>query len=144
MTPSNTRPGSKPNLTALADLMERWPASWAGAAVDEAPGRRLLDEFRPVIASLIAEGLSTHVVRRHLDNLWAIGGEVIRAFNDAPELRRRPAHTLLLDVTDLGEAPLVHHATPAEQRSADATARKLLRFLRATEVNAPSPKHFHP
>ena len=53
--------------------MERWPASWAGLKAAEAPGRRLLDELRPFIAYLIAEGLSTNTVRRHLDNLWAIG-----------------------------------------------------------------------
>ena len=40
--------------------MERWPASWAGLQADEAPGRRLLDELRPFIAYLIADGLSTH------------------------------------------------------------------------------------
>lgn len=118
--------------------MEQWPASWAGCKADEAPGRRLVDEFRPFITYLIAEGLSTTTVRRHLDNLWAIGGEVIRQFNDEPELRRRSARTLLLDVTDLGEAPLLHHASEAEQRSADATARKLLKFLLAIEVHSPS------
>ena len=115
--------------------MERWPASWAGLQADEAPGRRLLDELRPFIAYLIADGLSTHTVRRHLDNLWAIGGEVIKRFNDEPELRRRSARALLLDVTDLGEAPLLHHATQTEQRSADATARKLRTFLLANKVN---------
>ena len=135
VTPRNTRPVSRPNPTAFAHLMERWPASWAGLQADEAPGRRLLDELRPFIAYLIADGLSTHTVRRHLDNLWAIGGEVIKRFNDEPELRRRSARALLLDVTDLGEAPLLHHATQTEQRSADATARKLRTFLLANKVN---------
>ena len=118
--------------------MERWPASWAGFEIDEAPGRRLLDELRPFIASLIAEGLSAKTVRRHLDNLWAIGGEIIRRFNDDPELRRRSARQLLLDATDLGEAPLLPHATQTEQRSADATARQLLKFLLTNEAQSPS------
>ena len=118
--------------------MAQWPASWAGFKADEAPGRRLLDELRPFIEYLIAQGLSTNTVRRHLDNLWAIGGEIIRQFNDDPERRRRSARQLLLDVTDLGEAPIFPHATQAEQRSADATARKLLKFLLTNEAHSPS------
>ena len=128
----------------IAGLMEQWPASWAGFKVDEVPGSRLLDELRPFIRYLIAEGLSPKTVRRHLDNLWAIGGEVIRQFNDEPELRRRSARKLLLDVINSGEAPMLHHATQSEQRSADATARKLLQFLLTDAANSPSSNQFHP
>ncbi len=117
--------------------MNEWPDSWAGLEEDKAPGRRLLAELRPFITYLIDEGLSAKTVRRHLDNLWAIGGEVVRRFNHEPELRHASAHQLLLDATEMGEAPLLPHATEAEQRVADATARKLLKFLLATETSPP-------
>ena len=113
--------------------MEEWPASWAGVEEDKAPGRRLVTELRPYIAYLIGQGLSANTVRRHLDYSWAICGEVIRQFNNEPELRRRSARRLLLDAIDIGEAPLLPHATDTEQRSADATARKLLKFLLAKQ-----------
>jgi hypothetical protein len=144
VTPRNDRPLNRPHPIAFANLMEQWPASWAGCQVDEAPGRRLVDEFRPFMAYLMAEGLSPNTVRRHLDTLWAIGGAVIRQCNDEPELRPKSARTLLLDVTDLGEAPLLHHATEAEQLSADATARRRLKFLLANEAHSPSEDQFHP
>lgn len=129
MSPKAKTPVRMPNPDAL---MEEWPASWVGVKEDEAPGRRLVTEVRPFIAHLIEDGLPPKTVRRHLDNLWAIGGEIIREFNDEPALRRRSARKLLLDAIDAGEAPLLH-ATEADQRSADATARKLLRFLLAGE-----------
>jgi len=76
--------------------------------------------------------LSRMTLRRHLDNLWVIGGEIIRQVNDEPRLRRKKPHQLLLDTVASGEAPFVADASEADQRSVDATARRLLRFLTAT------------
>lgn len=118
--------------------MEEWPASWAGLDEDEDPGRRLLAELRPFIMHLIDADFLAKTVKRHFDYLWAIGGEVVRRFNFEPELRQESARRLLLDAVEIGEAPLLRHATEAEQRSADATARKLLKFLLATAVT-PTP-----
>ena len=115
--------------------MGEWPASWAGFDEDKPPGDRLLAELRPFIMHLIEEGLSAKTVRRHLDNLWAIGGEVVREFNDKPSLRRRSARQLLLESIDASGAPLLPGATESEQCSADATARKLLKYLRHLEVD---------
>lgn len=98
----------------------------------------MLAELRPFITHLIEDGLSAKTVRRHLDNLWAIGGEVVRRFNFEPELRHESPRKLLLDAVDIGEAPLLPQATEAEQRSADATARKLLKFLLTKESSSPS------
>jgi hypothetical protein len=138
MKTAKKRPIRRPNPAALSALMEEWPASWAGLDEDEEPGRRLLAELRPFIMHLIDRGLAAKTVRRHLDNLWAIGGEVIRRFNFEPELRQESARRLLLDAVDFGEAPLLPHATEAGQHSADATARKLFKFLLATPATPPS------
>lgn len=119
-------------------LMGEWPASWAGFEEDKAPGRRLATELRPFIMNLINKGLTAKTIRRHLDNLWAIGGEIIRQFNDEPALRTRPARQLLLDVIDVGEAPILPNATEAEQLSVDATARKLLKFILSADMPRPS------
>ncbi len=132
------RVAPQPNPDALTACMEKWPASWAGVQDDKPPGRALVAELRPFVVHLVDRGLAARTVRRHIDYLWAIGGEIVREFNYEPSLRNRPARQLLLDAVDIGEAPLLPGASEADQRSADATARKLLRFLRSVGVNPPS------
>ena len=135
MSPTNKRVTAQPDVEALTACMEEWPTSWAGVEDDKATGRTLVDELRPFVVHLVDRGLAAQTVRRHLNYLWAIGGEIVRELNYEPALRNRPARQLLLDAVDIGEAPLLPGATEAEQRSADATARKLLRFLRSVDVN---------
>ena len=119
-----------PKKTLLA-LMDEWPDSWAGSANDKPFGAGLVAEMRPFVVHLDTLGLTRRTVRHHLDNLWAIGGEIIRRLYDEPALRKKTPRTVLLDAIDLGEAPLVYGACEEKQRGFDATARKLLRFLTA-------------
>ncbi len=128
----------QPNPDILTACMEKWPASWAGVQEDVPPGRALVAELRPFVVHLVDKGLVARTVRRHIDYLWAIGGEIVREFNCEPSLRNRPARQLLLDAVDTEEAPLLPGASETEQRSADATARKLLRFLRSVGAGPPS------
>lgn len=109
--------------------MNQWPDSWAGIADDKSFGAGLVAEFRPFVAYLQTLGLSRKTIRRHLDNLWVIGGEIIRQLNYEPALRKTTPRQLLLDTVVGGEAPLVDCASEADQRAFDATARRLLRFL---------------
>jgi hypothetical protein len=124
-------PASKHHLTVekTAKLMEDWPASWAGDDNDEPVGRGLVALLRPFITDLHDQGLSDGTIRRHLDSLWLIGGEIIREVNDRPSLRRKEPRVLLLPAIQDGHAPLVRGLAEQEQASVDATARKLLRFL---------------
>jgi hypothetical protein len=124
----------QPRGDALTACMDDWPRSWAGVREDHAPGQGLVAELRPFVEHLVEDGLAARTIRRHVDYLWAIGGEVVRQFNYDPSLRGRPARQLLLDAIDAGEAPLLRDATEAEQRSADATARKLFHFLRGDRL----------
>ena len=117
------------DLDVLLARMEEWPASWAGSAADESVGRALVLSLQPFITYLHEQKLSPKTVRRHLDNLWVIGGEIIRRLHNVPSLRKKSANELLLDAVAAGEAPLVQQLTEAEQATLDATARKLLRFL---------------
>lgn len=117
------------DANALVALMAQWPTSWAGVEEDEATGTTLVEVFRPFLAHLLEQGLSPRTVRRHLDNLWFIGGETIRSLNYDPTPCRKDPRQLLLDTIFDGEAPFAHDATENEQRSLDATARKLLKFL---------------
>ena len=111
--------------------MEDWPKSWAGTDEDEPVGRDLVAILRPFMMHLQQQELSRRTLRRHLDNLWLIGGEAIRKLDDEPGLRDKPASELLLESIQGGEAPLVGDLTEEQQAALDATARKLLKFLSA-------------
>lgn len=119
------------------DPMEGWPSSWAGDEEDEPVGQGLVALLRPFIADLHAQGLSRGTIRRHLDKLWLIGGEIIREVNDRPALRRKEPRSLLLKAIHDGQAPWVRDLTEQEQASVDATARKLLKFLDSSNPTLP-------
>jgi hypothetical protein len=113
----------------LLALMEHWPVSWGGVAEDKPFGAGLVAELRPFVTHLQTLGLAPKTVHRHLDNLWVIGGEILRRLNDDPQLRNTSPRQLLLDTVADGEAPFVADASEADQRSFDATACRLLRFI---------------
>ena len=100
-----------------------------GLAQDLPPGKQLLACFRPFLAHLAASSLSPKTIRRHVDNLWLLGGELIRDLNEDPSLRKVAVPQLLRDVIHQDGGPLIHNGSEDEQRSFDATCRKLHRFL---------------
>lgn len=109
--------------------LEGWPRSWMGLEKDLPPGDALVACFRPFIEYLANSGLSPTTVRRHVDNLWSLGGEIIRDLHDDPSLRKRTAERLLREAVHQDGGPLVHNGSEEQQRSFDATCRKLNRFL---------------
>lgn len=99
-----------------------------GVNKDVPLGEELLVCFRPFIEHLASASLSPKTIRRHVDNLWLLGGEIIRDLNYNPSLRRLPADRLLSKVIHEDGGPLLYSGSEAEQRSFDATCRKLHRF----------------
>jgi hypothetical protein len=100
-----------------------------GLEKDLPPGEALAACFRPFIEHLANAGLSSKTVRRHVDNLWSLGGEIIRDLHDDPSPRKRTAERLLREAVHQDGGPLVHNGSEEQQRSFDATCRKLHRFL---------------
>lgn len=99
-----------------------------GLEKDLPPGERLVACLRPFIEHLASSGLSPKTIRRHVDNLWLLGGEIIRELNYDPSLRRLPADRLLSRVIHEDGGPLLYSGCEEAQRSFDATCRKLHRF----------------
>ena len=62
-----------------------------GEEKDLPPGRKLVECFTPFLLDLAASGLSKRTIQRHVDNLWILGGEIIREVNEEPSLRKVPA-----------------------------------------------------
>ena len=100
-----------------------------GVEQDLPPGEQLLACFRPFIEQLASSSLSPKTIRKHVDNLWLLGGEIIRDLNDTPSRRKVAANKLLRDAVHADGGPLIYNGSEEEQRSLDSTCRKLHRFL---------------
>jgi hypothetical protein len=137
------RPDSLPAQQITADPLqnycpdlEQWPASWAYEARDIPYGLRIVQCFKPFLREMLARSLSRKTLRQHRDNIWVLGGEVIRRVQMDSDLRRRPVEQVVLDLIGDDGGPLLSHGqSEAEQRSFDATCRKLFRFLTALEIS---------
>lgn len=103
-----------------------------GEGKDIPPGEKLVACFRPFLAALAASDLSPKTIQKHTDNLWALGGEIIRILNENPPLRRKSIAQILDDRIDDEGGPLVyaHESEELQQHSLDSTCRKLYVFLR--------------
>ena len=123
---------NKVDCTKLKSTMDGWPDSWKGVDGDVAVGRRMVEDLRPFVVALIASGVSPGTIRRHLNNLWLLGGEIIAQTQHDARLRRNTGRELLRAFVDDDGGPLSrHNRTEAEQRAFDSTCRKLHRFLTA-------------
>jgi hypothetical protein len=109
--------------------LDNWPRSWMGLDKDLPPGQELVVCLRPFLEHLASSSLSPKTIRRHVDNLWLLGGEIIRDLNYDPSLRKMTADRLLRNVIHEDGGPLIHNGSEDEQRSFDSTCRKLHRFL---------------
>src|SRR5919201_1879870 len=107
--------------------LDAWPRSWMAWEKDLPPGEELVACFRPFLEALAASDLAPKTIQKHVDNLWALGGEIIRDMNQTPSLRRKSIAEILDDRIDDEGGPLVYALESEEslQRSLDSTCRKL-------------------
>jgi hypothetical protein len=125
--PWQTAP-SLDQLPSGTDLNE-WPRTWMGFPKDVPPGEKIVACFRPFLTHLIQLQLSRKTLRKHVNNLWVLGGEIIRKLNDTPSLRKVSIDDLVFDVVEDG-GPLPYGCDSEEEgRSFESTCRKLRRFL---------------
>ena len=120
-------------VSAYCRGLDRWPISWMGLEKDLPPGEQLLTCLRPFIEHLATASFTPKTIRRHIDNLWLLGGEIIRDLHEDPSLRKVAVEKLLRDVVHEDGGPLIHNGSEDQQRSFDSTCRKLHRFLSQTQ-----------
>jgi len=123
-----------PSVTPAALLpfcrdLQEWPERWMGEEKDIPPGRRLVEYFLPFLVHLAGSGLSKKAIVNHVDNMWLLGGEIIRDVNEDPSLRKASAEKLVLKVIGDDGGPLIHNGSEDDQRPFDTTCRKFYRFL---------------
>ena len=114
---------------AVPDL-DDWPRSWHVDPADIPVGQQIVQVLTPFLLHLLDHGLAKTTLRRHRDNLWALGGELIRLRYDDDELANKHVKDALRQLIEDDGGPLMWpRITEAEQDSLDATCRKLKRFL---------------
>lgn len=121
---------------ACPDL-DDWPGSWHVEPADIAIGQQIVAVLTPFLLHLLDQGLAKATVRRHRDNLWALGGELIRRRYDDDELARQDVTDAIAQLIEGDSGPLIWpRITEAEQDSLDATCRKLDRFMRSSDATS--------
>ena len=119
-----------PNIEKLAKETERWPKSWAGFDSDVPVGQQIVKAMYPFLSALMKDGYSKTTINRHVNNLWLLGGEIIRCLNTDTELKVLSGEELILRFVDEEGGPYSRHIdTEKEQKVFDSTCRKLYRFL---------------
>ncbi len=129
---NRTAPSPRHNLEHYCRDLNGWPRSWMGLEKDLPPGEQLLALFRPFLESLAASDLTPKTIQKHVDNMWALGGEFIRDLHNDPSLRKKAVDRVLLQMIEYDGGPLLYHGDEDQQRSFDSTCRKFYRFLVGT------------
>lgn len=121
---------SEASLATSCPTLSKWPTIWHVEGRDIIPGEGIVAVFKPFLLHLLSQGLTRKTFNLHRDNLWLLGGEIIRDLHEVPALRKRPAQELVISAVEGGEGPLLYGCTSEqEQRSFDSTCKKLYRFL---------------
>ena len=151
MAARNSRPRASPRsatavqnaaagvaLTKALGLIDQWPAAWQIDEGDLRYGEGLLEQFKPFVTYLVTvQQLAPSTLRRHLNDLFLLGGELISLINTFDEDRRRSPAQLLDDNIHPDGGPLCRHVEPgSHQRHYDATCKKFHAFR-----SAPSQTH---
>lgn len=98
---------------------------------DLSPGQQVVDYFKPFLRHLLRSELSRKTLRKHRDNLWLLGGELILDLHEGPRLRKQPIDWVVRAALDDQGGPLISSGASADQqRSFDMTCRKFHRFLK--------------
>ena len=107
-----------------------WPNRWMGQPADIQCGEKVLYVIKPFIEDLLLKGYNDKTIKRHIDNLWLLGGEIIRMVNMDSNLRKTQALDLILDNIGTDGGPYCRHLeTDEELKSYDSTCRKLFRYF---------------
>lgn len=128
-TITDSRPAGHTDLSGYCKDLDEWPRSWMGFEKDIPPGEEMVAHFRSFLEHLVEENLSGRTIRKHIDNLRILGGEIIRELHNTPKLRKMPVEELVFRVLQEGGPLLYHGDSEEQQRSFESTCRKFLRFL---------------
>jgi hypothetical protein len=123
---------------AVPDL-DDWPRSWHVEPADIAVGEQIVQVLMPFLLHLLDQGLAKATISRHRDNLWTLGGELIRCRYDDNALAKKQVKYALCELIEGDGGPLIWpRISESQQDSLDATCRKLRRYWRVSPTQARS------
>ena len=129
------KPHDAQQLQQACPDLDEWPRSWHVEPADIAIGQQIVAVLTPFLLHLLDQGLAKATVRRHRDNLWALGGELVRHRYDDDDLARLDIKEALRQLIEGDGGPLMWpRISESEQDSLDATCRKLYRFMRNSDA----------
>jgi len=121
---------SSPEVLAYVPDLDAWPDSWMIDQPDRSMGKAIVTVLTPFIEHLIKQGLTKRTLKRHVDNLWALGGEIVTGINWDESLRKLSAKDLVINAIDEEGGPLLRNPLdPEDQKPFDSTCKKLYKFL---------------
>lgn len=114
---------------------DEWPESWMGMKEDLAYGRELLPWFSGFLQALYAEGVSRKTFTQYRDNLWLLGGIIIRNVSLCEAYQDDPLEKLAESVADNGMLP--DHDDQMSQPELSTFKRMCRRFEKYLQASRP-------
>jgi len=99
-----------------------WPERWRYDENDIALGKAIVAAMTPFLEHLAGSDAAETTIRRHFGNAWVLGGEIVRAAQMDPGIRRMKGARLLLRFVE-EEGGLSCMATRARRNSDRSTPR---------------------
>jgi hypothetical protein len=88
--------------------IDHWPQAWRVESKDLDPGRLMLDIFKVFLVHQLSLRRARKTLRVHRDNLFALGGQIIRLLHENPSLRKRGVVRVLGEAIDDDGGPIVY------------------------------------
>jgi len=118
-------------ITNLCPDFYEWPNRWQGVPEDTEYGEKIIAIFESFVQSLLSERLNRKTIETHIDNLWLLGGELIRLIYQDQDKRDSEPLELIMEKIDHGGGPYCRHLfTENEIRSFDSIYGKLYKYLK--------------
>jgi hypothetical protein len=130
--PAAKQPPTEEGLAASCPDLPNWAHSWCIESRDVVLGEEIVALFKPFLIHLLRRNLTRRIFRRHRDNLWTLGGEIIRSANLKPASRTCSAAALIREAVSGNCGPLIFGCIAEQeqqQQSFDSTCRLLHRFM---------------
>lgn len=103
-----------------------WPKSWMGNEKDLVYGRQLLSWFSCFLQALHDDGMAKKTFAQYRDNLWLLGGTIIREVSLNGGYQDDPLEKLVEAVADDGILP--DHSDQMSEVELEAFERMCRRF----------------
>lgn len=91
--------------------------------------------MKPFVKELLNSSYSSKTIKEHIDNLWLLGGYIIKHINYHEEYRKRDHLFLLTRFIDSFDGPNISDLSEYKQKSFDRTCRKYYKYLDQKVLN---------